>query len=279
MRSVPKVITATTLITGLAILSSPTQAAVPLDPALELLEEIHIAEETSMDSYAPESWAPKGWEEVYSSGCTVLQDILIRDTWEASQKLDDDCTLLVGTAIDPYSGVSLEYDRPEDVDLGPFAVDHVVSIGEAHRSGGSDWSAGRQLTFYHDRENLVAVSAVEHQAKAGADINEYLPPHSAVRCAYVATTVYVKHKHELTMDQAEHDVARSVLSDAQCETAMAQPAANLSDVAHNAELENGPLGWAQDNPGVVVAAIAGLVAVALLSGWTLQRKRRSAEKS
>src|SRR5699024_12045034 len=70
---------------------------------------------------------------------------------------------------------------------------------------------------------------------AGADINEYLPPNSAVRCVYVATTVYIKHKHELTMDQAEHDVARSVLSDAQCGTVGAQPAVTIDEVAHNAK--------------------------------------------
>lgn len=55
MRPAPKRITTTTLIVGLAILTSPAQAAVAVEPPLELLEGISIVEEVSMDTYEPES--------------------------------------------------------------------------------------------------------------------------------------------------------------------------------------------------------------------------------
>lgn len=279
MRAIPKVLTITTLSVGLAISTSPAQAALPVVPALELLEKIPISEEVSMDTFEPESWAPDPEEEpgyYRASGCTAVQDTLIRDTEAAGQQLaEDGCTLLVGDATDPYSGDFMEYDWQEDTDEAQLAVDHVVSVGEAHRSGGGDWPAGRQLTFYNGGENLVAVSAVEHQAKAGADITEYLPPNPAVRCAYVATTVYIKHRYELTMDQAEHDVAHSVLSDEQCGIVGALPAKTLTERV----TEKSPMDWVQDNSSVIAAVSIGLIAVAVLSGWMLQRKQRSAKKS
>ena len=51
MRTVTKLITTTTLVVGLAIWSSAAQAVVEVEPALELLEEIPIVEETSMETY------------------------------------------------------------------------------------------------------------------------------------------------------------------------------------------------------------------------------------
>lgn len=58
MRPVPKRITTTTLIMGLAILTSPAHAAVAVEPPLELLEEISIVEEVSMDTYEPDHRRP-----------------------------------------------------------------------------------------------------------------------------------------------------------------------------------------------------------------------------
>lgn len=155
MRSVPKLITTATLVVGLAIWSSSAQAVVAVEPALELLEEIPIVEETSMETYEPEAWVPDADEEegYYSvSGCSAAQEILIRATRPNSQKVDDDdCTLLVGAATDPYSGDFIEYEWQEGTDEAPFAIGHVVSAAEAHRSSASsDWPDGRKLTFYHD---------------------------------------------------------------------------------------------------------------------------------
>lgn len=275
MSAAQKLFTTTALLAGLAISTTPAQAAVPVVPALELLEDIPLAEEVSMETFAPEAWTPDPDESpgyYRSSGCTAVQDTLIRDAQAGEQQLaDDGCTLLVGGVTDPYTGDSMDYDRQQDADAKLFTVDHVVSIEEAHRSGGNDWSAGRQLTFYHGGENLITVSAAEHQAKAGTDITGYLPPNPAVRCAYVATTVYIKHKHELTMDQAEHDVAYSVLSEDQCSHVGALPANTLAERVS----EKDPVDWVRENSGVVVAVSISLIAMALLGGLACRRKLRA----
>lgn len=81
------------------------------------------------------------------------------------------------------------------------------------------------------------------------------------------------------MDQAEHDVARSVLSDAQCGTVGAQPAETIAEVAHEAKIGDTNERSLLQNLGVAAVVISGLVAAVLLSWWALQRKGRSAEKS
>ncbi|WP_022870900.1 hypothetical protein [Yaniella halotolerans] len=166
MSATQKLFTTTALLAGLALSTTPAHAAVPVVSALELLGHIPISEEVSMETFAPEAWTPDPDEApgyYRSSGCTAVQDTLIRDTQAGEQQLaDDGCTLLVGGISDPYTGDAMDYDRQQDADAEPFTVDHVVSVEEAHRSGGHDWSAGRQLTFYHGGENLITVSAAEH---------------------------------------------------------------------------------------------------------------------
>src|SRR5699024_5361087 len=150
-----------------------------------------------------------------------------------SQVVDeaDDCRLIFGTATDPFSGQFIEHDRDaEDFGRTPFDIDHIVPIGEAHRSGAADWDDQTRQEFYQDKDNLLAVDAAQNRAKSDADVNNYLPPNQALYCDYVATHVYIKDKYDLTMDQAEYDVAASVLADDECHNTVAQPAVAMSGV-------------------------------------------------
>jgi len=293
-----KTLATAAIITATSFIAVPAHAT-EYQPAIEVLDEITIAQELTMDSYDRDSWAPNGWIDADGTGCTTQQDILIRDTDPSSQVIDDtdDCRLIYGTAVDPYSGVFVEHDRDAaEFKRTPFDVDHVVPVAEAHRSGGAQWDNETKQEFYQDKDNLLAVIASENQSKSDADVNNYLPPNQALYCDYVANMVYVKHKYDLTMDQAEHDVAASVLSDDECTDTVAQPAVIMSAVDvdavdtsqpskamgadhadgiaatdYEAALED-PLGWAQDNPVPAVVTIGAIILVAIVSRGLKSKK-------
>src|SRR5699024_11779027 len=107
----------------------------------------------------------------------------------------------------------------------------------------------------------------------------------ALYCDYVATHVYIKDKYDLTMDQAEYDVAASVLADEECHNTVAQPAvampgvedadvdANDDDSVEATDYEPAmeqPLDCAQDNP---VGAFLFIPAVLLMIRIVLQGRR------
>lgn len=295
-----KTFATTALIAAASFIAAPAHAAEG-HLAIDLLDDITIAEEIpnqgteDAPAYDRDEWAPNGWVDVDGTGCTTQQDILMRDTEPESQVIDDDgCTLIFGTATDPYSGVFVEHDRDAaDFNRTPFDIDHVVPIAEAHRSGGAHWDADIKQAFYQDKDNLLAVIASENQSKSDADINNYLPPNQSLYCDYVATTVLVKHTYDLTMDQAEHDVAASVLSDDECADTTAQPAVVMSAVDADAvdtstppEATDGdriavtdyeaamddPLGWTTDNPVPAVIAIGAVVLVVLVARGAKSKK-------
>lgn len=276
-----KLFTATALAAGITMTAVPAYATED-QPAVEVLDEIVIAEELSMDSYDRDEWAPNGWVDADDTGCDTQQDILLRDTDSESQVVDnaDDCRLIYGTATDPFSGQFIEHDRDaEDFGRTPFDIDHIVPIGEAHRSGAADWDDQTRQEFYQDKENLLAVDAAQNRAKSDADVNNYLPPNQALYCDYVATHVYIKHKYDLTMDQAEYDVAASVLDDEECQATVAQPAVAMSGVEqtdmdaqadgsieatdHDATMSQ-ILDWTTDNPVKAFVFIAAVLMIAIV---------------
>ncbi|OAV62810.1 HNH endonuclease family protein [Enteractinococcus helveticum] len=294
--SISKTFAATTIIAAISLVAAPAHATQG-ELAIDLLDDITIAEEHVDAPYDRDEWAPSGWADADDTGCTTQQDILIRDTEPASQVIDDDgCTLIFGTAVDPYTGEFVEHDRDAaDFNRTPFDVDHVVPIAEANRSGAHSWDADMKQEFYQDKDNLLAVIASENQSKSDADIDNYLPPNQGLYCDYVATTVLVKRKYDLTMDQAEHDVAASILTDDECQETPAHPAVTMSSIdadavdtstqeqsgdrdADHIEATNfqaaldDPVGWAGDNPVWALAA-AGVIGVVLLGARGARKKK------
>lgn len=197
--------------------------------ALEVLEEIEIRSAYDGDDYERSDWG--GWERLEDTGCTTQQTMLIRDTIPDTQVLDeeDNCILVYGATHSPYTMEYIEHDRTsEDFTRTPFDIDHVVSIHDAWRSGGHEWDAEQREAFYNDTENLVATDFSSNRRKGNRDISEYLPEDQGQYCEFASTVVYVKDKYNLSMTQAEHDVAFDILSDADCEDTNATPAVTMT---------------------------------------------------
>src|SRR5699024_3942318 len=152
-----KLFTATALAAGITMTAAPAYAAQD-QPAVDVLDEIVIAEESSMDSYDRDAWAPNGWVDADDTGCDTQQDILLRDTDPESLDVDeaDDCRLSFGTATDPFSAPFLALIRvAADFGRPPFDIDHIVPIGEGHLSGAVDSAYSTRQDFYPDKDNRL----------------------------------------------------------------------------------------------------------------------------
>lgn len=249
-------------LTALSIVASPT-AADEHDSAFEVLQEITVVEDHPMNEYDRESFAPNGWIDANSSGCTTREDILARDLNETSIALDS-CTVEYGQTVGAYSGEQIEHVQgSSEVD-----IEHVVAIGQAWRNGAHAWDETTRQEFYQDQENLIAVGSSQNQSKSDQDASEYLPPNQGVHCEFAATTVYIKDKYDLAMNATEHNVIAGILSDAACEGTPAAPAQAMytSDwQAHpdTAGPDNNVSSFLSDIPTLAVAGLAAVVVVSL----------------
>src|SRR5699024_12808173 len=107
-----KLFTATALAAGITMTAVPAYATED-QPAVEVLDELVVAEELSMDSYDRDEWAPNGWVDADDTGCDTQQDIVLRDTDSESQGVDngDHWRLIDRTASDPFAGDFIQHDR------------------------------------------------------------------------------------------------------------------------------------------------------------------------
>lgn len=88
--------------------------------------------------------------------------------------------------------------------LGDVHRDHFVSVAEAHRSGGWEWSAERREEFYYDLDNLFVLPAAENLEKSDHDPAGWQPT-GTTACVYAYRWIVIKQKWELTADQDELD--------------------------------------------------------------------------
>lgn len=112
--------------------------------------------------------------------------------------------LIDGTTLDrywicPYTG--LRFDNASDID-----IDHVVSLYDAHYSGGYRWSYGKRLEFYNDMENLLATWDSENKRKGSDTPVDWYPPLESYRDDYAQIYRDIKVKWGLTITP-EQEVA------------------------------------------------------------------------
>lgn len=212
--------------------------------ALDVLQEIETHDPTVEleEPYDRDDGGWGGWSDPDGNGCNTMRDIRIRDTIPETQVFeeDDDCELEYGEAYDPFDNEHIVQDKSlEDDYRTPFQIDHVVSLSDAHRSGGHEWTEEERGEFSQDTENLVASYAGTNVAKSDNRIHEWLPPEELQHCEYASTVVYVKDKYDLTMTPDEHEAAENILETDDCAETVASPAITLTHNYQEAQAEQG----------------------------------------
>lgn len=148
--------------------------------------------------YDRDQWQSHGWADLDGDGCNTRSEVLMAES-KIPTSTTGRCTVVAGEWADPYTGRSTR--SPADLQ-----IDHLVALGDAHRSGGWAWSAERKIAFANaldDAEHLNAVWGPENERKADDGPDQWLPPDPAYRCAYVAAYARIKARWDLTVTPAQ----------------------------------------------------------------------------
>jgi uncharacterized protein DUF1524 len=144
------------------------------------------------------------------NSCDTRDDILKRDGQVTQWKDRKGCVVTVMTLADPYSGKTIAFTKAK---ASAIQIDHVVPLSASWQMGAAQWDADKRRRLANDPLNLLAVDGPINGGKGDSSPASWLPPNSAVRCAYVVRYAQVSIKYELPVTDADK---RAML--AQCAT-------------------------------------------------------------
>ncbi|MGW6442717.1 golvesin C-terminal-like domain-containing protein [Lentzea sp. NPDC055074] len=115
------------------------------------------------------------------------------------------CPVLSGSWTSAYDGMVL-------TDPSKVAIDHVVPLADAWRSGASSWTHERKIVFANDVEHsqLLAVSGTSNTAKLDRPPDVWLPRTSYL-CEYARAWTYTKSIYHLNVTDAEYQTLAEIL--------------------------------------------------------------------
>jgi hypothetical protein len=191
--------------------------ALPLTPAVAaeqkasvVLETLAVKGRAPKTGYDRASWGD--WADPDGNGCDTRNDILNRDLKSITYKYsNDNCTVLTGTLIDPYSGTTMDFLRGVGTS-SLIQIDHVVAVSDAWQKGAFKWGSATKIAFYNDPLNLLAVQGRLNSQKGDGDAATWLPPLKSYRCAYVARQIAVKAKYSIWITAAEKAAMKTILA-------------------------------------------------------------------
>jgi hypothetical protein len=183
--------------------------------ALASLETLPIKGRAPKTGYSRGAFGPAWTDDVNveggRNGCDTRNDILRRDLIDITLKpRSNDCTVLSGTLIDPYSGRTIPFTRGANTSAD-VQIDHVVALADAWQKGAQQLDQTTRQDFANDPRNLQATSAAMNKQKGDGDAATWLPPNKAYRCTFVSRQVEVKAAYGLWVTQAEHDAIANLL--------------------------------------------------------------------
>ena len=148
------------------------------------------------------------WVDADGDGCDTRREVLIAEAVVAPTQ-GSRCALSDGEWISRYDGLT------EQGNGRGFDVDHLVPLAEAWASGAHGWLPDRRERYANDlgyEQSLIAVSARSNRSKGAQDPATWLPPEADQHCWYAAAWVHVKTRWSLTVDTAEANTLRGLLS-------------------------------------------------------------------
>ena len=192
-----------------------TLSASDISAARADLAKIPVKAPASFAGYARDRFGAAWTDHCSTAGCDnrcdTRNDILARDL--VNDIIDaKGCIIRSGTLYDPYTGTTILFTRGAGTSSA-VQIDHIVSLGDAWRTGAQDISVELRTNLANDPANLVAVDGPTNGAKSDSDASEWLPPTPSARCPYVVHQVEVKITYRLWMTPAEHDAVETVLDD------------------------------------------------------------------
>ena len=188
------------LVLGVAIGQAPLEASAKT--AVAVLETLAVKGRAPKTGYERSQFGPT-WSDVDRNGCDTRNDILYRDlTAKTFKSGTQNCVVLTGVLIDPYSGEKISFVRGVTSSMD-VQIDHVVALSNAWQTGAFKLDYDKRIALANDPMNLLAVKGRLNSQKGDGDAATWLPPRKDIRCAYVAQQIVVKAKYKLWVTSAE----------------------------------------------------------------------------
>ena len=183
-------------------------AALPQSAAAAQLKAVDVVENLLVKGRAPKTGYSRdqfgtAWRDVDHNGCDTRNDILNRDLTSITYKVSSqDCVVLSGILVDPYSGESTHFLRGVTTS-SDVQIDHIVALSNAWQTGAFKLTIEKRTALANDPLNLLAVKGRLNSQKGDGDAATWLPPKKSFRCSYVARQVAVKYKYGLWLTAPE----------------------------------------------------------------------------
>jgi len=169
---------------------------------VDVVEKLVVKGRAPKTGYARDQFGT-AWKDVDRNGCDTRNDILNRDLTAKTFKVDSqECVLLTGILIDPYSGETINFLRGVATS-SDVQIDHVVALSNAWQTGAFKLTIEKRTALANDPLNLLAVKGRLNSQKGDGDAATWLPPKKSYRCSYVARQVAVKYKYGLWLTAPE----------------------------------------------------------------------------
>jgi hypothetical protein len=178
--------------------------------ATQALAKLPVKGRAPMTGYSRDQYG-NGWGTGApgDGSCDTREAILRRDL-TAVKLGTDNCTVVSGTLVDPYTGKTITFTRGASTS-GAVQIDHIVALGDSWQTGAQQLDASTRKNLYNDPLELLAVDGPANEQKGDGDAATWLPPNKAFRCYYVARQVAVKAKYGFWVTPAEHDAMAGIL--------------------------------------------------------------------
>jgi hypothetical protein len=178
----------------------------PTSPGTGVLAGLVIAPASSPVPYNRTDWGD--WIDADHDCQDTRAEVLINQAQPGTITLSaSGCSVTGGQWLDPYTNQLVT--GPSNVD-----IDHMVPLGNAHRSGAWAWDATTKRAYYNDlvdTDHLLAVTDTVNQSKGDQGPETWKPPYTGDWCRYATDWATIKKKWSLTVTQPEYDSLASML--------------------------------------------------------------------
>lgn len=208
-------------VAGEPVAAPPTvaPAPAPVDPVAQsiasLLTQTRLVDRLPQVPGYERSCSPgdgcvfgQSWKDVERTGCDTRNRVLAAQLTDVVFKQGtQDCKVLSGTLVDPFTGATLQYGNGSTASI---QVDHVFALARAWDAGAAAWPLERREVFANDLDNLLAVSGEENQSKSDSGPDTWLPPNPSFVCPYVEIYLKVAVEYGLSITVDDRDVAMNM---------------------------------------------------------------------
>ena len=203
-----------------------TPATTPVSDGAPTRLEVRVGPVPSdLPPYDRDDW--RHWIDADRDCQDTRQEVLIAESSSAVRYEDaGSCRVETGSWVGPYSGEA--FDAPRSLD-----VDHMVPLGNAHRSGGWTWDAERKKQYANDltyADHLIAVQARANRSKGARGPEEWRPPLRTYWCEYAVDWIVIKSRWDLTVTEPEFAALRDMLDT--CESPPTLTRITVAEPAH-----------------------------------------------